>query len=457
TTSGASYTNVYTYRLNASGSVVTDSRAVSSNNLSAVSSAFNGSKDSAQTKINGAVICSADVKDGHIIWNHPMSGPVHSLVKVEEKKATCLSDGNTAYFHCGECGKNFADENGEKEISDSETTIAKLDANYAEETDSLIVYDGNWETINNLRNASGKALIRGFKSGSTVTFSFVGKSFGIIGYTSPTYGMISVQVDDNAAETIDLYSEEAAYQTPIYDRYVGDGVHKVTVTILNTKNASAGRTGLYYAAIDQIVTDGSLIPVDKKIDDIALTVTENTVSVVLPAPFVAGTPVENLQASAMNGTVEVISENTVVYTVSPLHVNDVITYTVNGFTGNVIVMYDTGILHQFENLEHTAPWRLFNSWYLDEHSAVYTATAGAEYSFTVTAAAIELIGYRSKTYSSFDVYVDGEYVKSVDEYAQSGYFYRENLGTVNLGENKTHTITIKANGRVILDAYRLSK
>ena len=47
----------------------------------------------------------------------------HKLTGTEAKAATCTEDGNIEYWTCDECGKIFADEKGEKEITKAETVI----------------------------------------------------------------------------------------------------------------------------------------------------------------------------------------------------------------------------------------------------------------------------------------------------------------------------------------------
>lgn len=49
----------------------------------------------------------------------------HELVFVLAKEATYEADGNIAYYHC-KCGRIFADENGEKELTEEDVVIPKL-------------------------------------------------------------------------------------------------------------------------------------------------------------------------------------------------------------------------------------------------------------------------------------------------------------------------------------------
>ena len=50
----------------------------------------------------------------------------HTLTKTEAKDATVTETGNIEYWHCKDCGKYFADENGTNEIILDDTVIAKL-------------------------------------------------------------------------------------------------------------------------------------------------------------------------------------------------------------------------------------------------------------------------------------------------------------------------------------------
>ena len=48
------------------------------------------------------------------------------LVKVEEKKATHLTEGNISYWNCSSCGKYFSDQAGTTEITLADTVLPKL-------------------------------------------------------------------------------------------------------------------------------------------------------------------------------------------------------------------------------------------------------------------------------------------------------------------------------------------
>ena len=50
----------------------------------------------------------------------------HDLEKIPAKDATVTEPGNKEYWHCLDCGRYFADENGKKEIALADTVITKL-------------------------------------------------------------------------------------------------------------------------------------------------------------------------------------------------------------------------------------------------------------------------------------------------------------------------------------------
>ena len=71
----------------------------------------------------------------------------HSLSYVEEVQATCTEAGHRAYYLCSHCGKLFADENAETELSDADVTIAALghDMTHHEAVEATCTEAGNIE------------------------------------------------------------------------------------------------------------------------------------------------------------------------------------------------------------------------------------------------------------------------------------------------------------------------
>ncbi len=71
----------------------------------------------------------------------------HTLSYIEEVPATCTEAGHEAYYLCSHCGKLFADENAETEISDADVSIAALGHNmtHHEAVEATCTADGNIE------------------------------------------------------------------------------------------------------------------------------------------------------------------------------------------------------------------------------------------------------------------------------------------------------------------------
>ena len=59
---------------------------------------------------------------------------VHVMKAVGEKAATCVSEGNIAYYICEGCGKWYSDANGERELGKTDVVIGKLEHSYVSKT-----------------------------------------------------------------------------------------------------------------------------------------------------------------------------------------------------------------------------------------------------------------------------------------------------------------------------------
>ena len=75
------------------------------------------------------------------------AGEEHSLTYVGKVAATCTDAGHEAYYLCSHCGKLFADENAETELSDADVTIAALghEMTHHEAVEAGCTVDGNIE------------------------------------------------------------------------------------------------------------------------------------------------------------------------------------------------------------------------------------------------------------------------------------------------------------------------
>lgn len=91
----------------------------------------------------------------------------HSLIYNEAREATCTADGNIEYWECEICGKYYADENGENEITDinSVTIVGRHELKHIEATQATCTSGGNieyWQCVvcySMFSDAAGKSPI----------------------------------------------------------------------------------------------------------------------------------------------------------------------------------------------------------------------------------------------------------------------------------------------------------
>ena len=62
----------------------------------------------------------------------PLAALGHEMTKTEAKAATCEATGNSAYWTCGNCGKFFSDEQGQKEIAENGWITKALGHSYGQ-------------------------------------------------------------------------------------------------------------------------------------------------------------------------------------------------------------------------------------------------------------------------------------------------------------------------------------
>ena len=117
----------------------------------------------------------------------------HKLTLVEAKDATVTEQGNIKYYYCENCGKYFADEDGTKEISLSETVIQKF---------PLEIIEGNNATVN---NGEKKSLT--FRSNAAfadfIRVEIDGKTLDEKDYTKAE-GSIIVTLNNNFVSTLSV-------------------------------------------------------------------------------------------------------------------------------------------------------------------------------------------------------------------------------------------------------------
>ena len=91
----------------------------------------------------------------------------HNLEKIPAKAATVTEVGNKEYWHCKNCGKYFADENGKNEIELANTVIAKLPPEITEGKEQSVT-EGEKKELAFRSNAAFSDFIRVELDGKTL-------------------------------------------------------------------------------------------------------------------------------------------------------------------------------------------------------------------------------------------------------------------------------------------------
>lgn len=103
-----------------------------------------------------------------------IKGPhIHKLVHYDAKAATDKEDGNIEYWLCSGCGKYFADENGNKELTKDEVIIPKTGGGASAATPAkagTVLQSGNNSyTVTSADSANPTVALKGSTAGGTLT------------------------------------------------------------------------------------------------------------------------------------------------------------------------------------------------------------------------------------------------------------------------------------------------
>ena len=85
--------------------------------------------ESTEVSVNGKKVTDSELgNDGQLLIVSGSLTATHAITEVEAKATTCTEDGNREYwkYTCTNCGTNFSDEEGTKELSDDDVVIPKI-------------------------------------------------------------------------------------------------------------------------------------------------------------------------------------------------------------------------------------------------------------------------------------------------------------------------------------------
>jgi hypothetical protein len=112
--------------------------------------------------------------------------------------------------------------------------------------ESAAKYSGSWVSAGHTSYLGGTAKASK-AAGAQATYTFTGRSFGLVGPVGPTRGKATIYLDGKALITIDTYAKTFSARRVLQTIFTADGTHTVTIKVLGT----AGRP---WVAIDGFFT-----------------------------------------------------------------------------------------------------------------------------------------------------------------------------------------------------------
>jgi hypothetical protein len=100
-----------------------------------------------------------------------------------------------------------------------------------------VVYTGTWTSVYSAVYSGGSARYSG-GPGATASYTFSGRSVGLVMSRGPSRGQVAVYIDGAYAVTVDLYAATSSYAQIVFSRtFPAYGAHTITISVV----ATAGR------------------------------------------------------------------------------------------------------------------------------------------------------------------------------------------------------------------------
>lgn len=136
-------------------------------------------------------------------------------------------------------------DGSESDKCDAVTAVELPGAGFVDNTDSRIVYAGNWANWNGNGNYNGTVQYledNNVQETATITFTFTGTGIKIYGCKSADRSFMEVIIDDESCGTVDTYNATSNQQALYYTADdLEPGVHTVVLKPIREKNASSSR------------------------------------------------------------------------------------------------------------------------------------------------------------------------------------------------------------------------
>lgn len=312
-------------------------------------------------------------------------------------------------------------------------TVMQIALGTLDDHDPTLTYKGQWNSYTGTY-VGGKMLLSSDITAS-VEIPFYGSRAKWVGTRNAVYGIANVYVDGQFVTTVDLFNSTLQTQQSLFDTGVlSSGTHVLKISVTGQKNAAANGTYVSFDAV-QITDLGLVLPVVSNVTagpvrigtQIMATSSDSGTlylvksgtaanSTALEQAVTVGQSVYGLKASVVGGTP--ISFNTSnmapgvyqVYAVNNLGVVSV------GSAPITIIQVALGTLDDNDpTLTYKGQWTSYTGTYVGGKMLLSKDVAGSvEIPFYGSRA--KWVGARNKVYGIANVYVDGQFVTTVDLY-----------------------------------------
>jgi len=119
-----------------------------------------------------------------------------------------------------------------------------------EETDGRLTVAGTWSRASHVSFSAG-AFVSSSQANATLSGTFRGTAFTLVGARGGRYGKFEVLIDGVSRGVVDCYAPAAAYSVPVFTRTsLVDGEHAFTIRVLGTKSTASSGSTVILDAID---------------------------------------------------------------------------------------------------------------------------------------------------------------------------------------------------------------
>ncbi|HCC35393.1 MAG TPA: hypothetical protein DEQ02_07085 [Ruminococcaceae bacterium] len=316
-----------------------------------------------------------------------------------------------------------------------------------EESDKNLTFSSGWGLRAQIGKFSGHLAKQASKVGESMSFTFEGDSFAVIGYRSYSQGMFDIYVDGvKSGETVDLYQPvvDSSFQQTVASRDVPYGVHTVTLVVTGRNERSIG-SNVYVDAID---LGGKFVQSSQLVDDQVIVQSGDPIEIdVLANDLVTGDV--SIDTPPASGDVQVVN-NKITFTPTEMSVkDDSFTYKVGNATATVKLVYADTIRYEetFQTVVKNGSWQTFGLDAFSGKSALRSSVKDDTITVKFYGTGIDIIGYKSWSRGIVDITVGGV-TTPVDTFDMTyDQTYGESIYSVSgLAQGVEHTLTIRVTG-----------